>query len=259
MSQVTKPGGAGAAGAPARRDAGEPSTRAGEFEALLKDKSHESRPAASGTPSPPAALAGAGHRGRKDGEASDPPRAEDAWRGLPGDLASPGGRRPEPGALELPGAARTAEAVARIERIAEQILRSVEVRLGADGAASARLELDLGGLGRLRVAFDRTAEGTVAIRFEGAAPEAARLLVDHGADLVARLEARGLALGEVALASSEGPLVRLGPAPEPQADEAARRSAAAERTAPREEAERGRPDDERQRRQQAAVLPDDED
>jgi len=242
MTQVAKPG--AASGPPAegvRREASERPAKGGEFETVLKEKGHAARPARDG-------LAGDGAE-RSRGEAAD-------WRALPGDVAVPTGLRFDPGALAASSGARAAEAVARIERIAEQIVRAAEVRLGPGGTAAARLELDLGGLGQLRVALDRNAEGAIAVRFDGAGPEAARLLVDHGAELVARLEARGLALREVALTNAEGLVVRLGPSPDAAAADLASR-AVLDLAASRE-ADRGRQDDER-RRQPAQPQADEED
>ena len=255
MSQVAKPGATGAApDASVRREAGGAKAKDGEFEKVLEGKARE---AGGHAEAGGAATAGSAHEpsARRPGAAVLP---EDVgqWRGLPGDLALPARR--ELAASGQADGARAADAVARIERIAEQLLRAVEVKLGPDGAASARLELDLGGLGSLRVALDRSASGTLAIRFEGASAEAARLLVDHGGQLVERLEARGLALSEVALVSREGPVVRLAPALEaPLADATTRRLAAEAATAERQSDRRG-PEDERRGRQPPR-LPEEED
>ena len=249
MTQVAKPG--AASGPPAegvRRDAAERPAKGGEFETVLKEKGHEARPVRGGLAGD-AALAGDARRAHTEDAVGERSRGEAAdWRALPGDVAVPTGRHFDAGALVASDGARTAEAVARIERIAEQIVRAAELRLGPGGTAEARLQLDLGGLGQLRVALERNAEGAIAVRFEGAGPEAARRLVDHGAELVARLEARGLAVREVSLASPEGPVVRLGPAPEAPAADVARH-AAGDPAASRHEADRGRQDEERQRRQ----------
>ena len=252
MSNVAKPG--AAAGTPAgadRRDAGERPPKAGDFEAVLQDKGQGARagrgdPATEGVHT--AGAEGRSTRGTPAG--SDEPPAErgrgeaDGWRALPGDVAVP--TRLAPGAPPLVEGSRTADAVARVERIAEQIVRAAELRLGPGGTAEVRLELDLGGLGQLRVALHRDAEGTVAIRFDGAGPEASRLLVDQGDDLVARLEARGLALREVVLAGPDGSPVRLGSPAEPTpADLASRSPGDAEKG--RDEASHRQPEDERRR------------
>jgi hypothetical protein len=213
MSNVAKPG--AAAGPPpgaGRRDVDERPPKGGDFEAVLREKGESARPERlePGHQEPRRATTGPeeapGDRGK--GEAG-------AWRALPGDVAVPA--RPAPGTPALVESSRAADAVARVERIAEQIVRAVEVRLGPGGTAEARLELDLGGLGQLRVALHRDAEGTLAVRFDAAGPEASRLLVEQGQDLVARLEARGLALREVSLAGADGSLVRLGDRPRHEA------------------------------------------
>jgi hypothetical protein len=172
---------------------------------------------------------------------------------LPGDVAVPA----RPGAVpSVADASRAADAAARIERIAEQIVRAVEVRLGPGGTGEVRLELDLGGLGPLRVALHRDAEGTLAVRFDAARPEASRLLVDQGRDLVARLEARGLALREVVTTGADGSLVRLGSPSGPAPDEVASRLAG-DATRAREQAWR-QPDDQGRRGRRAPKAVEDE-
>jgi hypothetical protein len=85
----------------------------------------------------------------------------------------------------------------------------------------------------------------VAVRFDGAGPEAARLLVNQGKELVARLEGRGLVLREVVLSSADGSIVRLGSAAEPAPDDLASRLPNATRA--RGEASRHQLEDERRR------------
>ena len=259
MSNVAK---AGPAVAPSpgagRPDAGERAPKAGEFEAVLRDKGHaeragggdggkEGRPVSGveerttrgsgcGSPDAPAE--------RERGEARE-------WRALPGDVAVP--RHAEPGSTPVVESSRAADAVARVERIAEQIVRAVEVRLGHGGSAEVRLELDLGGLGQLRVAVGRDAGGRVAVRFDGAGPEATRLLADRGQELVGRLEARGIVLREVAMTGADGSLVRIGSPSEPApAELASRLPDDAARS--REQGSSPRPDD-RERRGRRAKAP----
>jgi hypothetical protein len=259
MSNVAKPG--STAGAPpggVRRDAGERPEKSGDFEAVLKDKGQETR--AFRTAEATAAIGSEARRARPGTQEPALERGRDEageWRALPGDVAVPSGVR---GGLVAAETTRAADAVARIERverIAEQILRAAEVRLGPGGIAEARLELDLGSLGQMRVALDRNAEGALAVRFEGAGPEAARLLVDHGAELVARLEARGLALREVALVNPDGTTVRVGPAAEPTAADIASR-AAGDPASARDETSRGSQDDQRRRRPAEPQAEDEE-
>jgi flagellar hook-length control protein FliK len=94
------------------------------------------------------------------------------------------------------------DATARIERIAEQILQAAEVRLHADGAVEARLQLDLGRLGRMHVALERTPEGQIRVALEPTTAEARDLLQAHGKELANRLEARGLRLQALTVESS---------------------------------------------------------
>jgi len=263
MSNVAKPGAATgpSPGAP-RRDVDERPPKAGDFEAVLRDKGEGAR-AGRGEPTTEGTRAvgveGRSTRGAPTG--SEEPPAERGrgeageWRALPGDVAVP--TRLHPGASAAVESSRAADALARVERIVEQIVRAAEVRLGPGGAAEARLELDLGGLGPLRVALHRDAEGTVAIRFDGAGPEASRLLVDQGDDLVARLEARGLALREVVLAGPDGSLVRLGsPAEATPADLASRSPGDAEKG--RDAASHRQPEDERRRGRREPPVEDEE-
>jgi hypothetical protein len=173
---------------------------------------------------------------------------------LPGDVAVP--TRPDAGRV-VAETSRAADAVARVERIAEQIVRAVEVRLGPGGTAEVRLELDLGGLGQLRVSLHRDAEGTLAVRFDAARPEASRLLVDQGRDLVAGLEARGLALREVVLTGADGSLVRVGSPSGPAAEEIASRLADDAARA-REQASSRQPEDEGRRGRRVPSPAEDE-
>jgi hypothetical protein len=274
MSNVAK---AGPAAAPSpgagRPDAGERAPKAGEFEAVLREKGQGAGPEraesparggqSQGRPAEGRATEGRasdrastdaaegrparGPRDRAEAPSADRERGEaGGWRALPGDVAVP--TRAEPGSTAVVESSRAADAVARVERIAEQIVCAVEVRLGDRGSAEVRLELDLGGLGQLRVALHRDAEGTLAVRFDRAGPEASRLLVDQGGDLVARLEAKGLALREVVLAGADGSLVRIGspsePAPaEPASrlpDDAARTREQASSRQPEDQGRRGR-------------------
>ena len=250
MSNVGK---AGAAAAPApgagRPEAGERVPKAGAFDAVLRESGHASRTGASDS-SKGSARSSRPEERREGGDARE-------WRALPGDVAVPsrGGAAPS-AAVE---GSRAADAAATIERVAEQIVRAVEVRLGHGGSAEVLLELDLGGLGPLRVALHRDAAGALAVRFDAAGPQASRLLVDQGGHLVARLEARGLDLREVVLTSADGSLVRIGAPAEPASAEIASRLAAdaarsRERALSRQTDEHGR-----RRRRSARPVEDEED
>jgi hypothetical protein len=102
-----------------------------------------------------------------------------------------------------------AERAARVEQIAEQIVRAAEVRLHANGAVEARLQLDLGRLGRLDVALERTTEGRIRVTLEPTTADARRLLQSEGGGLARRLENRGLQLQELTVRTSEATLLRV--------------------------------------------------
>ena len=251
MSSVGKTGPAVAPSPGAGRpEAGERAPKAGTFEKVLQDKGRAERtgggeraadrqpPAIEERSTPGSASAPTDAPAeREKGEPRD-------WRALPGDVAVPS-RTPAGSGPAVEGS-RAADAVARVERIAEQIVRAVEVRLGPAGSAEVRLDLDLGGLGQVRVALHRDAEGTLAVRFDAAGPEASRLLVDQGGDLVARLEAKGLALREVVMTGADGSLVRIGSPSEPATAELVSRLA--EDAARRREQASSRQADDRERR-----------
>jgi hypothetical protein len=272
MTSVSKPDAAGptSPGAARRGDTTERAPKPGDFEAVLKDKGRAGRAAEpEAARAAEAGLGGAaprGQHGRGSGLGEQEPATErrsgegGEWRALPGDVAVPAGLRFEPaaGAVE---SATTAEAVARIERIAEQIVRAAELRLGPGGTAEAHLELDLGALGPLRVNLGRDAEGTIGVRFEGAGAEAARLLAERGSELVARLEARGLVLSEVTLRAADGSALSLTPpasSQTPEADAGLRPGARPAAPEGGDEASRQRFEDERRRRPPEAPVIEDE-
>jgi hypothetical protein len=126
-----------------------------------------------------------------------------------GELATPVPTHGSPVALATVDAPAGAEPAARIERIAEQILLAAEVRLHRDGAVEARLQLDLGRLGRMHVALERTAEGQIRVALEPTSAEARDLLQAHGKQLATRLEARGLKLQALTVESSGETVLRI--------------------------------------------------
>ena len=248
MSNVGKPGPAVAPSPDVpRSEAGERAPKAGTVDRVLQDKGGErtsGREAGSEQGRSPAREGAA--RGSAPGSAAaerDTSEPRD-WRALPGDVAVPS--RAPAGPLAGAESSRAAEAVARVERIAEQIVRAVEVRLGPAGTAEVRLELNLGDLGQVRVVLARDAEGKVAVRFDGAGAEAGRLLADRGQELAGRLEARGIALREVAMTDANGTLVRVGSPSEPATAELVSRLA--EDAARRREQAPWRPADDEERR-----------
>jgi flagellar hook-length control protein FliK len=107
---------------------------------------------------------------------------------------------------------RSAEMVARLEQIAQQIVQAAEVRLGANGAAEARLELNLGSLGNVHVSVARGEDGTVRVAFENASAQAATALSTHAPELLERLEGRGLAVQEITVQGTDQADFRLAPA-----------------------------------------------
>jgi hypothetical protein len=257
MSNVGKAGPAvapspGATGAPS----GERAPRAGTFDKVLQDKGGErpeGRERATGRP-----LSALEERAARGSGSGSPEAAADRdkgdprdWRALPGDVAVPS-RAPTGSAPAVEGS-RAADAVARIERIAEQIVRAVEVRLGPAGTAEVRLQLDLGGLGQVRVDLVRDAEGKIAVRFEAAGAELGRLLAERGQELAGRLEARGIALREVAMTSADGSLVRIGSPADPVTAELAARLA--EDAARSREQAASRQADDRERRGRRGSRP----
>jgi hypothetical protein len=201
MTNVTRPAGS-PAGAPSTTAPNERRTRAGEFEAVLEEKRKGGRPEArEGVAAPGETAAG-------DREVA--PEAGREARALPGDVMLPAGTRSHPG-VEAPARADLQATIATIERLAAEIVRAAEVRLGPRGTAEARLELSLGELGSLRVALERDAEGSLAVRFEEAGARAAELLRAHAAELAERLDARGLHLREITVASADEPAFRFEP------------------------------------------------
>jgi hypothetical protein len=262
MSNVAKAGPAGAPspGAAGRPEGGERAPKAGTFDKVLHDKARADRTEAEHSTDRQASAVGE-RSARGSAPSTDAPAGREKgeprdWRALPGDVAVPS-RAPAGSAPAVEGS-RAAEAVARVERIAEQIVRAVEVRLGPAGAAEVRLELDLGGLGQVRVALARDAEGRVAVRFDAAGPEASRLLVDQGGDLVARLEARGLTLREVSMTSADGSLVRIGSPSEPATAELVSRLAE-DAARSREQASSRQADDRDRRRRRGSKPVEEED
>jgi len=186
------------------------------------------------------------------------PEAGGAMRGdttLAGNLVAPHHARWEPAgsagvdAANVADAVRTADVAARVERIAELIVRAAEVRLHSDGSAEARLQLDLGHLGRMDVALARTAEGRIHVTLSPASAEGASLLQARGQELAQRLEARGLNLQELRVESSGETVLRVQGAEAAEKPtvvaETTRAQAEAGETAPRQQQ---RHDDEGERR-----------
>jgi hypothetical protein len=247
------------------------SPKGGEFEAVLEKKAGKRRPGKGGRPAsgegPTRAMERGAGPGRTEGRAlggragdaagTTPAGAREAaaehalkeaeselstrtatreGAGAPaGDLARPG---PAGGAPTAPtDAARASEATARIERIAEQIVQAAEVRLHADGAVEARLQLDLGRLGRMNVALERTAEGQIRVALEPTSAEGRDVLQARGQELASRLEARGLKLHSLTVELSGETLLRVEGAGKEAAETAAARPAVpASESAPAERA-----------------------
>ena len=137
--------------------------------------------------------------------------AEPVLRALPGDVAMATPIRWEPAPAPTSPSVRSAEMVARLEQIAQQIVQSAEVRLGAHGAAEARLELNLGSLGGVSVSLARGEDGALRVAFQNATAEAATTLQTHASELLGRLEARGLVVQEITVQGADRPDFRLAP------------------------------------------------
>lgn len=256
MSQGTKPVGESAATPrPAAEDA-RPAPRAGEFDRVLERRRPAAEPGRAGREREPGAERSTrtadAVRGREErrgkGEGSggegqhEGGRERSEWRALPGDIAVPLGLPPVR-VEAAAGGVRASEMAALVERIAGGIVHAVEVQLGTDGVAQARLVLDLASLGQAGVQVQRGADGAVAVRFDGVTAELGQRLQDGLSDLVARLEARGLEVREIVIRDTEGATVRVEPGREATAEEEARRQA----------------EEDSRRRHQAPPSPPDED
>lgn len=206
MTSVSKPAADSVSRSPRSPGEAEGATpREGEFDRVLKEKAggraHSLRPdlenSRSGTERGP------GSRRQRPDEAP-------ALRALPGDVAIAYPIRAA-GTAQAPEPTPAADRVAEIQRITDQIVQAVEVRLGRDGVAEARLELNLGSLGRMGVALERTAEGQIRIGFEAATAEASDLLRGRVSDLATELQARGVSLQEITVQSPDQPVFRFEP------------------------------------------------
>jgi len=183
--------------------------------------------------------------------------------GVPGALTAPVHSRWEPpaaGAL----ATRSADAAARVERIAQQIVEAVEVRLHETGAVEARLELSLGSLGRMSVAVERTAEGRIRVALQPTSADTAGLLKTHGSELVRRLEARGLHIQELTVEASGETVLRIEraatePVEAPTAPPLAEARSADPQPAPATPRHRERSDEDSERRGRSEPEPQEED
>ncbi len=165
----------------------------------------------------------AGEEGQS-GKGGGGDRDGSTWRALPGDFAvavGPAGARLEPAKA---GGARAGELAAFVEQVAGKIVQAAELRLGAGGAAEASFRLDLAGLGEAGLQLQRAADGGIAIRFEAATGELANVLQAALPELLARLEARGLEIREIAVRDPDG-AVRVQPGSGSEAGDAERRAA----------------------------------
>jgi hypothetical protein len=194
-------------------------------------------------------------------------RQEDSGSGraLPGDVMVPLQARLQAVEIETAHALQAADRAAEIQQIVDRLVEAVQVKLLPGGAAEARLELDMGTLGKMSVTLHRTEEGNIRVGFETATAQAAEMLKTHASELGTRLEARGIALQEITVAGADQPAFRLeGSA----ATDAPVKAAAAEDKGQarheqgdqeRSAQERRSADDERQRRREHEELPSDDD
>ena len=187
--------------------------------------------------------------GSGQGQGSSP---EPQFRALPGDVAMATPIRWEPAPAAASGPARSAEMVARIEQIAQQIVQAAEITLGPKGTAEARLELNLGNLGAVHVSLTKGEDGALRIAFSNASAEGATALSTHASELLGRLEGRGLTVQEITVRGTDQADFRLAPTAPPQGGAPA--------DAGQDESRRQQGyQDERQRRQRPDMeLPDEE-
>lgn len=130
------------------------------------------------------------------------------------------------------------EAAALIQRIVDRIVDAVQVRIYAGGATEVHMELNMGRLGPMTVEVHRTPEGQLRIDFQATTVEAQQLLTDHVSELTGRLEARGLALQEVAVRMPDQPEFRWEPpATPPREFQGGSEQERRDRSAPEETAE----------------------
>lgn len=256
MTNVPRPASESVSRSPRSPGEGEgPRPRQGEFERVLGEKSGP--PAGPARPrSPKSGSDAEGGAGSWREQA-----AEEALRGraLPGDVAVAHPKGSSVAEAQTPPTVSAADRIAEIERIAEQIVQAAQVRLGPQGAAEARLELNMGRLGPMSVALERTAEGQIRIGFEAATAEASNLLQSRVGELAKQLEARGVALQEITIQSADQPLFRLEPATAAQSGLLSPRSEPGTAASP--EGEGQRPpfeEQERQRRRDPQEVPSDD-
>ena len=156
---------------------------------------------------PPRIERGDAEQGRSRGDREhDGERGDEGPQPAMGDLAIGGqpnlADRP---AIEVPRQAEVApksDAAARIERIAEQIVDAVEVRMDARGESQVRLDLNLGDLGAMRAEIVRDPNGNLNIRFDAASETTRDLVQRNVADLANRLEARGVPIEAIRVHSA---------------------------------------------------------
>ncbi len=201
----------------------------GEFDRMLDSKkdTREGRSEGSASKGEGGREAAAGallareRRDQRDGESGGSGQGQDSppeqpLRALPGDVAMATPIRWEPAPSATSTAVRSAEMVARLEQIAQQIVQAAEVRLGPNGMAEARLELNLGTLGGVSVSLARGEDGALRVAFQNASAEAATALQTHASELLGRLEARGLVVQEITVQGADQADFRLTPTSQTQ-------------------------------------------
>lgn len=150
---------------------------------------------------------GGGPTGQQSREEMIVPRA------LPGDMMMPFDFMSRMQKLDTApiASAQSAESIALVQRIADQIVQAVQIKMHAGGQTDVKIELNLGKLGNVSVDLQRTAEGQIRIAFQAATSDAGQMLTSNLSDLTSRLEARGVDLAHIAVNSPDAAEFRWDP------------------------------------------------
>ncbi|MEW6363723.1 MAG: flagellar hook-length control protein FliK [Acidobacteriota bacterium] len=139
-------------------------------------------------------------------------------RPVPGDMMIPFSFQAAMQQIEVKAAAglSTTDAVAQIQRIANQIVDAVQVRMNAGGSTEVHMELNMGALGNMSVELHRAADGQLKVDFKTQTVDAQDLLKTHMSELTSRLEARGLNLQQLTVRAPDLSEFKWQPPPDAQ-------------------------------------------